>query len=133
MPVNLASRSDAQPSFVLIHVAPTGNVAAIDKQLQSLVTGNGSVLFALSDGSYAVSRAPGKELRVSQSGRQRQAGDVPGRHRKHRRGRPGVGRRAGAALRGARPQTRHPRRHRGAPNPSMLWNLDTVRARQAWR
>jgi subtilisin family serine protease len=131
MPVNLASRSDAQPSFVLIHTAPTADVAAIDKQLQSLVTGDGSVLFALNDGWYAVSRAPGKELRVAHGGDNDALAMFLG-------GIPGID---GVSLVPAdelvrRYEERGPNPAApaiaGAPNPSMLWNLDTVRARQAW-
>ena len=125
MPANLASRSDAQPSFVLIHVAPTGSVAAIDKQLQSLVTGDRSVLFALNDGWYAISRAPGKELRVSQGGDNDALAMFLG-------GIPGID---GVSLVPADELVRryeerglNPAATPGAPDPSKLWNLDTVRA-----
>ena len=130
-PATRASDATAPlPSFVLIHVAPTADVAAIDKKLQTLVTGDGSVLFALNDGWYAISRAPGKELRVSQGGDNDALAMFLG-------GIPGID---GVSLvpadellrryeeRGLKPAGVAD----GRPNPSMLWNLDTVRARQAW-
>jgi subtilisin family serine protease len=130
MPANRASGVDAPPSFVLIHVAPTADVAAIDQKLQTLVTGDGSVLFALNDGWYAISRAPGKELRVTQGGNNDALAMFLG-------GIPGID---GVSLVPAdellrRYEDRGPNPAGvadGRPNPSMLWNLDTVRARQAW-
>lgn len=130
MPPDRASRVDAPPSFVLIHVAPTADVAAIDKKLQTLVTGDGSVLFALNDGWYAISRAPGKELRVAQGGNNDALAMFLG-------GIPGID---GVSLVPAdelirRYEDRGPNPAGvadGRPTPSMLWNLDTVRARQAW-
>jgi lambda repressor-like predicted transcriptional regulator len=74
MPATAAAPAPApgplpNPSFVIVQIDPTVDPTTIDERLQAFVTGgSGSLLFPLKDGWHAVSRGPGKELRVTHGG-----------------------------------------------------------------
>lgn len=128
----LASDTNAPlPSFVIIHLKPDADVAAIDQRLQHLVTGgSGSVLFALPDGWYAISRAPGKELRVANGG----DNDALAMFLGGIDGVDGVGLvPADELLRRYEVRGPVPSVEGLQPTPEQQWNLDAVRARQAWQ
>jgi subtilisin family serine protease len=120
------------PSFVLIQIAPSVDPAAVDRRLQAIVNdGGGSLLFPLDDRWYAVSRAPGKELRIVAGGTNQNlaefiatldgivgiklvpAGELVRLYEEHE---------------SKRLQTPAPP---SAPNVDD-WNLEAVRARAAW-
>jgi hypothetical protein len=133
MPEAIDPALQANPSFVLIQVAADVDPRTIDARLQQHVMGGaGSLLFPLDDGWYALSRGPGKELRLTAGGTNDQLAAFVA-------GLPGI---AAVAIVPAdellrRYQARQT--HLDTPPPAapatsdLQWNLDAVRAREAWQ
>jgi subtilisin family serine protease len=130
-PLDPTSAPESNPSFVLIQIDPAIDPRTIDARLQAFVAGgSGTLLFALDDGWFAISRGPGKEMRVTQGGTNDALVAFLA-------GLPGI---IGVALVPADELLRryHARKsHLLTPpappaTPAQLWNLTAVRAREAW-
>ncbi len=126
-----ASSTQPLPSFVLVQIAAGIDVDTVDQRLQYLVSGgSGSVLFAVGDGWYAISRAPGKELRIAAGGDNERLFEYLG-------GIPGI---IGVELTQAdelirRYETRGPAPAAPVAPPAVApqqWNLECVNAHAAW-
>ena len=130
MPIT-SPTAQPDPSFILILVAPTADPADIDRRLQQFVQdGAGSLLFPLGDRWYVVGRAPGKELRIVAGGTNTKLAEFVASQ-------PGIEEirlePPGELMR--RYEEHEGKRMHKAPPPSGPpdhWNLDMVRARQAW-